>query len=221
MARWTGTVEYTPILTGKRVWEIVEVEAPTLEAAIQKALLKTGIGPIRRQLTHVKVDIGPFQQYSQISGMYTYYFLFDEGLPTEERITVEASSDAEAAIKARDEFYRRRGVYHKRARITRRIPSEQSFMSFHQLEPIPETREERLTKVYELPIQPRAADVMGNLREVYDKIMEVPNEICWRCRLNIDSHCTAFLLVGSEKDQEYRRGSTALCAYVLQGRIVK
>jgi hypothetical protein len=58
MVKWRGTVEYTPVLTGKRVWEIVEVEAPTLDAAIQKALLKTGIGPIRRQLTHVKVDIG-------------------------------------------------------------------------------------------------------------------------------------------------------------------
>jgi len=124
MPIWRGTVEYTPFLTGKRVWEIVEVEAPTLDDAIQEALLKVGMGPIRRQLTHVKVDIGlveTFHEYSQVGGKYTYYFLFDEGLPTEERITVEAGSDPEAAIKARDEFYKRRGVYHTRARITRRI----------------------------------------------------------------------------------------------------
>jgi len=203
---------------------MVEEEAETEEEALQRILLKTGMGPIRRQLAHVKVDIGRiegFQQYCQVGGKYMFYFVFDEDLPTEERIMVEAYSEPEAAIKARDEFYRRRGVYHTRARITRRIASEQSFMSFHQLEPIPETREERLARVYQIPIQPRAADIMGNLREVYDKIMEVPNEICWRCRLNIDSHCTAFLLVASEKNQEYRRGSTALCAYVLHGRIVK
>jgi len=161
MAKWRGTVEYTPLLTGKRVWEIVEVEAPTLEAAIQKALLKTGIGPIRRQLTHVKVDIGQVSRHSS------------------------------------------------------------TYSSNTGLEPIPPTREERLTKVYEIPIQPRAADIMGKLNGVYDKMMEVPDEICWRCRLNIDAHCTAFLLVGVEKDQEYRRGSTALCAYVIDGRIVK
>jgi len=161
MATWRGTVEYTPLVTGKKVWEIVEVEAPTLEAAIQKALLKTGIGPIRRQLTHVKVDIGQISSRAfQASSLNT------------------------------------------------------------ELEPIPPTREERLAKVYEIPVQPRAA-WLGKLNGVYDKIYTVPDEICWRCRLNIDSHCTAFLLVGSEKDQEYRRGSTALCSYVLQGRIVK
>jgi len=56
------------------------------------------------------------------SSMHTYHFLFDEGLPTEEKIKVEAETEPEAAIKARDEFFKRRNVYHKTARITRRNP---------------------------------------------------------------------------------------------------
>jgi len=211
MVLWRGTVEYTPLLTGKRVWEIVEVEAPTLEAAIQQALLKTGIGPIRRQLTHVKVDIGQVYSgaYSPNVKIEYYVEAVDErpGFVETWREFIMASSEEEARKIAKEK--------HPTA-------TKIKILSFGEsLEPIPPTREERLAKVYEIPIQPRAADVMGKLNGVYDKIMEVPDEICWRCRLNIDAHCTAFLLVGVEKDQEYRRGSTALCAYVLQGRIVK
>jgi len=67
MGLWRGTIEYTPVLTGKRVWQIIEVEATTREQATEKAILKAGIGPIRRQLTQVKVDIGSVS--SQYSGV--------------------------------------------------------------------------------------------------------------------------------------------------------
>jgi len=57
MPRWRATIEYTPLITKKREWKIVEVEATTVEAATQRALVKAGLGPIRAQLTHVKVDV--------------------------------------------------------------------------------------------------------------------------------------------------------------------
>ena len=50
--------------------------------------------------------------------VHTYHFLMDEGLPTEEKIKVEATGDMEAAIKARDEFTKRRGRYHMTSRMT-------------------------------------------------------------------------------------------------------
>jgi hypothetical protein len=49
---------------------------------------------------------------------HTYYFLMDEGLPTEEKIKVTATNDLEAGIQARDEFTKRRGKYHTTSRMT-------------------------------------------------------------------------------------------------------
>jgi len=63
-----------------------------------------------------------------------------------------------------------------------------------------------------LPIAPRAADFMGNLVAVIDKIENVPDKICWRCYQNINSHCKAFLVASSDNEYEYRQGHAALCA---------
>ena len=71
------------------------------------------------------------KKYGSEKGAHTYYFLMNEGLPTEERLTVDADSEPEAVIKARDEFTRRRGVYHKTARITRRNPDGERASGFH------------------------------------------------------------------------------------------
>jgi len=57
MAKWRVTLQYTRLLGfGKRTWHTVEVEAKTFEEALRRALLKTGFGPIRRQLTDLRVE---------------------------------------------------------------------------------------------------------------------------------------------------------------------
>jgi hypothetical protein len=64
--------------------------------------------------------------YSVVSclseAVHTYTFVMDEGLPTEEHIEVEAASDLEAGILARDVFTMRRGRYH----VTSKIVSKHS-----------------------------------------------------------------------------------------------
>lgn len=57
-----------------------------------------------------------------------FTFLLDEGMPTEDVISVDAANEFEAAIKARDEFTKRHKTYHKTSKIVdRQVAIDQSF----------------------------------------------------------------------------------------------
>jgi len=56
-------------------------------------------------------------QGSSSSSRFT--FLFDEGKPTEDRVTVDAKNEFEASIKARDLFTERHGVRHTTSKLVR------------------------------------------------------------------------------------------------------
>ncbi len=64
-------------------------------------------GPLRR-IFKVVSPLGQIQEYT---------FLIDENLPTQITLTETAPNQYEAAIKARDEFYDIKGVYHRTMKL--------------------------------------------------------------------------------------------------------
>jgi hypothetical protein len=69
----------------------------------------------------------------------------------------------------------------------------------------------RATLIASLPIAPKGGDYFGALREVQNKIKGVPDQLCWRCRQNINSSCKAYLCSDSDEEYEYRKNTLPLC----------
>jgi len=103
---WEGTPEeylkHFETCLGYASSNPVEVKKPTLEELFKGKVLD---GYLEASRVRTLNQFMPFT------------FLFDEGLPTEEKITVKAVNKFEAAIKARDEFTRRRRTYHTTSRL--------------------------------------------------------------------------------------------------------
>lgn len=75
--------------------------------------------PTMKELLKGKVLNGYLEasQVRTLEQFMPFTFLFDEGLPTEEKITVNAINSFEAETKARDEFTKRRGTPYKTSRL--------------------------------------------------------------------------------------------------------
>lgn len=108
---------------------IVIAQIPTLtvseniaeRVAIKRAVFLTGISHAEHLRDWEDISSLVMSSFIRRAAVVetSYSFLFDENLPTQDIITVTAVNQFEAAIKARDEFTSKHGVYHKTVKMLR------------------------------------------------------------------------------------------------------